>query len=440
MHNAVMRKPLTVGILAETKNKWERRAPLTPKDVAWLIQRNIPVEVLSSSLRIFNDDSYKRAGAQIVNKFQKAQFILGVKEPIPSELLPGKVYFLFSHTIKGQSHNRPLLKDALKKKITLIDYECLKDKNGHRLAYFGRFAGVCGMIDSLHHLGKRLEVLKIKSPLIKIKKTLDYRSLRIAKQQLFRVAEEIREKGFPKELSPFVVGVTGHGNVSDGVQEILEVFRPVEVHPKDMNAFTKAKKTNRKQIYKIVLLREEKLRSKNMNGFYFEKYIKHPENFESNLDKYLPYISILVNCSYWDKRYPRLVPETMVRKLYSKKDFRLRFIGDISCDKNGSIEITKKVTDPENPVFIYNPKNMIVRDGFEGKGIAVMAVDNLPAEFSEDASDEFSSMVRDYVYQIALHGAADVTNHHALPKEVREAVIAEGGMLTKPFLYLSKFI
>ncbi|MGR3301383.1 MAG: hypothetical protein ACUZ8I_02655 [Candidatus Scalindua sp.] len=55
-----MRNNLVVGILPESKNIWERRTPLTPKDVSWLVKRKIPVEVASSPLRIYKDSQYNR--------------------------------------------------------------------------------------------------------------------------------------------------------------------------------------------------------------------------------------------------------------------------------------------------------------------------------------------------------------------------------------------
>ncbi|MFQ5713279.1 MAG: hypothetical protein ACE5GU_04550 [Candidatus Scalinduaceae bacterium] len=38
-----MRKSLVVGILPESKNAWERRAPLKPKDVTWLVKKKMKV-------------------------------------------------------------------------------------------------------------------------------------------------------------------------------------------------------------------------------------------------------------------------------------------------------------------------------------------------------------------------------------------------------------
>ena len=54
----------------------------------------------------------------------------------------------FSHTIKGQKDNMPMLDSILDKKIRLIDYEKLqKDGTGYRTVAFGKWAGVSGAID-----------------------------------------------------------------------------------------------------------------------------------------------------------------------------------------------------------------------------------------------------------------------------------------------------
>lgn len=55
---------------------------------------------------------------------------------------------MFSHTIKGQEYNMPLLARFLMKGRspktaypTLVDYELLADANGKRTVGFGWFAG-----------------------------------------------------------------------------------------------------------------------------------------------------------------------------------------------------------------------------------------------------------------------------------------------------------
>jgi alpha-aminoadipic semialdehyde synthase len=434
-----MRDPLIVGIIRETKGH-EHRAPLVPSDVEWLIDRGISVEVESSPDRVFSDDEYKKVGARIVERAGAASLLLGIKEPRVHDLLSNRTYMVFSHTAKGQTHNMPLLKACLKKKITLIDYEKIVDLYGTRLVYFGRFAGICGIVDSIHYLGKKLLFKGTENPFARIRPAHEYKSLKDIKLSFEGIAEIIRKKGFLKELSPFIVGITGHGNVSRGVQEILDLFSPVEIHPKDMMEFVQHQRKQRHRFYKIVFLREEKFRAKDGKGFYFEEYLNHPGKFESNLDQYIPYINMLIHTAYWDSRYPRLVPKKMIKRLAKKDPFRLELIGDLSCDIDGSIEITYRTTSREKPTFTYNPLKGKFKDGLKSEGVTVLAVDNLPAELPRDASDDFSGLIRDYVYQIAAHGIKNITMHMAIPAEIRNAVVTQDGKLTKEAAYLKKYI
>jgi len=434
-----MRKNLCVGILRETK-EGERRAPLAPLDAKWLVKKGVKVEVESSPIRVFKDSEYKKSGARVLKRFVNASLLLGIKEPRPEELYKNKIYMLFSHTVKGQAHNMPLLRACLKNNVTLIDYEKVVDTHDKRLVYFGRFAGICGMVDSLHYLGKKLEWKGIKSPFLSVKPAYKYESLQNAKYAMRKLDSEIRSKGFSKKLSPFIIGITGHGNVSKGVQEILEPLNPIEIHPRDMLSFIKRQKGLRNRIYKMVFLREEKFRAKNRTGFYFEEYLKNPEKFESNLDTYLPYLNMLIHTSYWDSRYPRMITKEMIHKLNRRKMFRLDFVGDISCDVNGSIELTYKSTTRNNPTFTYDMQERRFVEGYRSKGVTVLAIDNLPAELPKDASQEFSALIRDYVYQVSAHGVYDLTKHSALPIEIRSAVIAQKGKLTKDFKYLAKCV
>ncbi len=434
-----MRKSLVVGILREAR-PGEPRAPLTPADVFWLKRHKIDVEVESSRNRIFRDNEYKERGAKIVDRFKRASLLIGIKEPNTSSLYRDKVYMVFSHAMKGQKQNLPILREAIKKGITLVDYEKIRDTHGNRLVYFGRFAGICGAVDSLYYLGKRLEWEGIENPFVMIKPASNYTSFKRLKNDILRLADRISKRGFNKKITPFIIGITGHGRVSQGVQEILELLNPMEIHPRDMHRFVQHQRYVSNRVYKIIFHREERFRAKDRKGFYFEDYLKHPRRFESNMDIYIPHLNILMHTSYWDKRYPRLITKEMIKRLYKKKGFRLRFIGDISCDVNGSIELSYKTTAVENPTFTYNPKDEEFVDGYESKGITILARDNLPAELPKDASRDFGLFVREYIYQIAVHGIKDITNHVAIPKEVRQAVIAQSKRLTKPYKYLNKYL
>lgn len=71
---------------------------------------------------------------------------------------------MFSHTIKAQETNMPLLDAILEKNIRLIDYEKICDEAGHRQIAFGKYAGVAGMVNILHGLGLRLLALGHHTP------------------------------------------------------------------------------------------------------------------------------------------------------------------------------------------------------------------------------------------------------------------------------------
>jgi len=95
---------------------------------------------------------FTQAGARIVDTLSKPDFVLGVKEPPLSQLdqllsdgKPTQTHVMFSHTMKGQDYNMPLLARFLKQEKSvgpsLIDYELLKDDDGKRTVGFGWFAG-----------------------------------------------------------------------------------------------------------------------------------------------------------------------------------------------------------------------------------------------------------------------------------------------------------
>ncbi len=118
----------TIGIRLEDKNRWERRVPLTPTDAAE-VQRASGHEILvqSSPIRVFTDDEYREAGLTVTDDATTADVLVGVKE-IPMEMFrPGGVYLCFSHVIKAQDYNMPMLGRLLDVGATLLDYERIVD-------------------------------------------------------------------------------------------------------------------------------------------------------------------------------------------------------------------------------------------------------------------------------------------------------------------------
>ena len=122
-----------------------------------------------------------------------------------------------------------MLKALMDKGCTLIDYERIVDDMNRRIIFFGRFAGLAGMINTLWAIGLRLKEYNIETPFLKIRQAYTYSSLEEARTAVADVGLEIAEGGLPSELQPFVVGITGYGNVSQGVQEILGLLPVKEI-------------------------------------------------------------------------------------------------------------------------------------------------------------------------------------------------------------------
>jgi saccharopine dehydrogenase (NAD+, L-lysine-forming) len=146
-----------IGIRREDKNIWERRAPLNPDHVRKLVAQGIEVLVQPSPIRTFPDQAYRQAGATISEDLSSCPMVFAIKEIPPHQFVAGHAYMYFAHVIKGQAHNMPMLQRLLDLRCTLIDYEKVTDEAGKRLIFFGRHAGLAGMIDSLWALGRRLK-------------------------------------------------------------------------------------------------------------------------------------------------------------------------------------------------------------------------------------------------------------------------------------------
>ena len=210
-------------IRAEDKNRWERRAPLTPEDLgAVTAASGARAYVEDSSKRIFSAAAYRRAGARICDSMAPGDIILGVKEIPEEKILDRKIYLFFSHTIKGQSANMPLLRRIMISGSTLIDYERITTRDDRRIVYFGRFAGDAGALDILSLMGEHWRAQGVDTPLSQVRRAHQYASVAEARDHMRTVGDSIRRTGFPDSLAPFTVGILGYGNVASGVQSILD--------------------------------------------------------------------------------------------------------------------------------------------------------------------------------------------------------------------------
>jgi alpha-aminoadipic semialdehyde synthase len=430
-----------IGIRREDKNQWERRTPLIPGDVKELKEKyGIETIVQPSTIRIFSDEQYRRAGAVIDEDLSRANVILAVKE-IPMELFQeGKTYVFFSHTIKGQDYNMPMLRRMMELKCNLIDYERVVNEKNQRLIFFGRYAGLAGMIDTLQAFGQKLKLQGFSTPLEKVKQAYEYDSLEHAEKEIGAIGKEIEESGLPAGLSPLVIGFAGYGNVSRGAQEIFNLLPHKVISAAMLPEMYESFAADNRNLYKVVFNEEDMVLPKK-GKFELQDYYDHPGNYKSRFDSYLPYLSVLVNCIYWTEDYPRLVTKQYLKdQTVLKSNLTLRVIGDISCDIDGSIEFTYKATKPDNPAFTYFAGEDRFEDGTQRTGVTVMAVDNLPCEFSRESSGEFSEVLKNFVNDIVSEDFNRDFDRLEIPYPLKKALILKNGKLTEEYLYINEFL
>jgi saccharopine dehydrogenase (NAD+, L-lysine forming) len=431
-----------IGIRHEDKYVMERRVPIIPDHAGLLIREHgLQIKVERSHKRVFTHEEFTQAGAEIVDNLREAPVIFGVKEIPESYFEEGKTYIFFSHVVKGQAYNMPMLRKMIDRRVNLIDYEKIENDQGQRLIFFGRFAGLAGMINSLWSLGERLRIFGIETPFMKIRQSHTYKSLDDAKVIISEVGQEIKEKGLPPEISPLTIGFTGYGNVSQGAQEITGLLPVREISPAELLNLRNRPNLPRNVLYKVVF-KESDLSAPvdSTSLFNLQDYYAHPEKYRNIFEQYIPHLTVLMNCMYWDARYPRIVTKDFLEKLYKKGTPKLTVIGDITCDPDGSIECTHKGTEIEDPVFVYHPFERKPVMGFKGEGLLIMAVDILPSELPRESSVAFSTAMLRYIPAIASCNYDQNYEELHLPSPVKKALILHNGKFTPSYQYLTKHI
>ena len=435
-----------IGVRREDRSRWERRVPVTPAIARYLHdEHGIEVVVQPSPIRVFHESEFEAHGAKVQEDLSECPIVFAVKEIPASFFRPGGAYMFFSHVIKGQSHNMPMLRRLMDLGCTLIDYEKVSDDQGRRLIFFGRHAGLAGTIETLHALGKRLRWEGVSNPFERVKHAHEYHDLAEAKEAIAGVGEEIRRDGLPAQAAPLTVGVTGYGNVARGAWEILNLLPMEVIKPSSLSDVVDGPGASRFVVFGTTF-KEEHIVEPLEGEFDCGRYYQCPDNFRPIFEQSLPYLSVLVNGIYWDARYPRLVTKAALQKLWEARQDeqaqqpRLKVIGDISCDIEGSIECTVKAIEPDEPCFVYNPLTGETIDGCEGEGVTVMAVDILPSELPRDASEDFSRILKDFIPAIAEADFSAPFEDLALPAPIKRAVIVHRGELTPDFAYLRRYL
>ena len=364
-----MDKQLTnIGIIRESRND-ENRTPLVPEHIKKYKESNPNINFIiqPSNSRCFSDEEYELCGAKINENLNECSIIFGVKEIDPNILINNRTYLFFSHTFKInkqqkniEKNKKDLLLSILNKKITLIDYENIRGKNGTRCLGFGRFAGIVGCYNTLNLL---LKVLG-KQSLASAYKINDYERLVLNLKNLY----------FPKTK----ILVTGDVRVAKGVIELLNLTNIKAVSKKDF-----LEKKFDQPIF-CNLETKDYVTNNSSTNFNLEHFINNPQDYSSSALQYLKETNILISAHYWDPSSPKIFENEDLKVLQN-----LKIVGDITCDINGSVPTTIRSTTIEEPNYWIERYTLKEIDE-NNDGIAVMAVDNLPSELPRDSSTEFS--------------------------------------------------
>ena len=369
-----------IGIVRESRND-ENRTPLVPEHIKKYKESNPNINFIiqPSNNRCFSDEEYELCGAKINESLNECSIIFGVKEIDPDILINNRKYLFFSHTFKInkqqkniEKHKKDLLLSILNKKITLIDYENIRGKNGTRCLGFGRFAGIVGCYNTLNLL---LKVLG-KQSLASAYKINDYERLVLNLKNLY----------FPKTK----ILVTGDGRVAKGVIELLNLTNIKAVSKKDF-----LEKKFDQPIF-CNLETKDYVTNNSYTDFSLEHFINNPQDYSSSALQYLKETDILISAHYWDPSSPKIFENEDLKVLQN-----LKIVGDITCDINGSVPTTIRSTTIEEPNYWIERYTLKEIDE-NNDGIAVMAVDNLPSELPRDSSKEFSEGIINEVLPFLL--------------------------------------
>jgi alanine dehydrogenase len=121
---------MIIGVPKEVKNN-ENRVALTPAGTQELVKRGhtVYVQQYAGAASGFNDDDYKKAGAQILNQaaeiFEKAEMIIKVKEPVEQEyklIRRDQLVFTYFHFASYE----PLTKAMIESGAVCLAYETVE--------------------------------------------------------------------------------------------------------------------------------------------------------------------------------------------------------------------------------------------------------------------------------------------------------------------------
>ncbi|MDC6366706.1 MULTISPECIES: NAD(P)-dependent oxidoreductase [Flavobacteriaceae] len=394
------------GIIRERKNPPDRRVVLSPAMCQNVLAKFPEAQIIveTSPIRVFKDEEYKAEGFSVVEDINSCDVLLGVKEVPIEALVPSKKYFFFSHTIKKQPYNRDLLRAILDKKIELYDHEVITNPKGQRLVAFGRYAGIVGAYNGVRTYG------------------LKYGLFDLPKAETLKDQQALIGELRKVQLPNIKILLTGRGRVGNGAREMLDAMdiKRVTVSEFLQNSFDEP-------VYCQIDASEYNKRKDGVRGNK-ANFFAHPEEYKSNFFRFAKVTDFYIAGHFYGDGAPYLY----TREDAKHPDFKIKVVADISCDIDGPVATTIRPSTIADPIYGYHAASEKEIDFKDKDAVAVMAVDNLPAELPRDASDGFGEAFAKYVIPAFFNNDKDGI--------LERARMTLNGKLTERYAYLRDFV
>ncbi len=404
--NLYQKQFMRFGIIRERKYPPDRRVVLSPEACQKVLSTydKAKIVVEPSPIRVFTNEEYKEVEVEVASEMLECDVLLGVKEVPIENLIPNKKYFFFSHTIKKQPYNRKLLRAILDKNIEMYDHEVITNEKGIRLVAFGRYAGIVGAYNGFRAFGIKNNVYKLP----KAEKLADQQAL----------ISELKK--IP--LSNIKILLTGKGRVGNGAKEMLDGMNLLEVGVKAYleNTFDHA-------VYCQIDVDEYNLRKDGTKG-NMQDFFENPGEYRSNFYRFAKFTDFYIAGHFYGDGAPFL----FTREDAKQPEFKINTVADISCDIDGPVASTLRASTIAHPIYGYDPVSESETDYKNKNAIAVMAVDNLPAELPRDASAGFGDAFVKHVIPAFFNKDADGI--------LERALMTKNGKLTKRYDYLQDYV
>ena len=397
---------MKIGVIREGKVPHDKRVPFTPVQCKYLLEEypNLKLAVQPSPYRCYTDAEYLQQGVLLQEDMSDCDVLMGVKEVPKQDLIPGKKYFFFSHTIKKQPYNRKLLQAILEKNIELYDHETIVDANFRRLIGFGRYAGIVGAYNGFRGFGIKFDLFNL------------------PKAETLKSQADLLARLKRQTLPNLKIVVTGFGKVGMGIKEMLDGMKIKEVGVDDF-----LNKNFSSPVYTQidVLDYNKRLDGKVLNN---KDFYQNPQEYTSDFERFTKVSDMYIAGHF----HGNGAPDILTNEMLNASDCKIKVVADVSCDVAGPIACTLKASTIADPFFGYLPFEHKEVPYTHPGSIMVMSVDNLPCELPKDASEGFGEMFMEHVIPAFFNRDKDGI--------LQRAKITENGKLTPRFQYLQEYV